>query len=116
MRMNSVLPAVLFFAWFIRATGQRDYMENFHPGSCHHNCWFSVSVVSRLSIPRCLRVRHAMSLNMLVTPDVLLYRRRYHRAARCCILSILYEPLFSTSGRGSQVLEQYSTAGPTKPL
>ena len=45
-----------------------------------------------------------------------LYRRRYHRAAQRCILSILYEPLFSTPGWGSQTLEQYSTWGRTKPL
>ena len=38
IRMSSVLPAVLSLAWFIRRTpGNRDYLENFHPGSRHHN-------------------------------------------------------------------------------
>ena len=36
MRMGSVLPVVLFLAWFIR---ERDYLENFHPGCRHHNTW-----------------------------------------------------------------------------
>ena len=44
---------------------------------------------------------------MLVTLDVLLYRRRCHRAAQRCILSILYETLFSTPGWEFQTLEQY---------
>ena len=47
---------------------------------------------------------------------------------RCCIgastteprgavsFRFLHEPLFSTPGRGSQTLEQYSTWGQTKPL
>ena len=61
--------------------------------------------VSRLSIRRCTRV-------ML---DVLLSWSRHHRPTRRCILSILYEPLFSTPGRGSQTHEQYSTWGWTKP-
>ena len=62
--------------------------------------------VSRLSIRRCTRV-------ML---DVLLSWSRHHRPTRRCILSILYEPLFSTPGRGSQTHEQYSTWGWTKPI
>ena len=70
-------------------------------------------IMSRLLIRRCSRLHHPRSSSKLVTLDVLLYRRRHHWAPRRCILSILYEPLFSTPGRGSQTLEQYSTWGRT---
>ena len=38
--MNSVLPAVLFFAWLTLIAGplgERHYLGNFHPESRHHN-------------------------------------------------------------------------------
>ena len=42
MRMNSVLPAVLILTWFIRRSARQAcllvfYLENFNPGSQHHN-------------------------------------------------------------------------------
>ena len=38
MRMNSVLPAVLILAWFIRRAARQAWLlEKFPPGSQHHN-------------------------------------------------------------------------------
>ena len=47
--------------------------------------------MSRLSFRRCSRVRHPSSSSILVTLDVLLYRRRYHQDAVClsCYLAIV---------------------------
>ena len=70
-------------------------------------------IMSRLLIRRCSRIHHPRSSSQLVTLDVLLYPLRHHWAPRRCILSILYELLFSTPGRGFQTLEQYSTWGRT---
>ena len=84
--------------------------------------------VSQLSIRQCstCRVHHPMH-PMLVFKHI---GARYHearcvelvsahwhqRTMQCCILSILYELLFSMPGRQSQTLQQYSTSKRTKPL
>ena len=72
--------------------------------------------VSRLLIRHCPKVRHPRSSSMLVTLDVLLYRPSTTEPRSAVSFRFLYEPLFSTPGRGSQTLEQYSTWGRTKPL
>ena len=69
-----------------------------------------------LSIGHYSRVCQPMYSCMLVMLDVLLSRRRHNRLLQHCILSILYEPLFSTPGQESQTLQQYSTWGRTKPV
>ena len=92
--------------------GNRTSMFWLGGGSCNFQpCFRGGSVIFvpkggggswvRLLIRRCSRLHHPRSSSKLVTLDVLLYRRRHHWAPRRCILSILYEPLFSTPGRGS---------------
>ena len=76
-------------------------------------------VVSRLLIRHCPKVRHLRCSSMLVTLDVLLYRRKHHRAARRCILSILIWTVILNAWAGVPntwaVLNQ-GWGGGTKPL